>query len=212
MPLIEPEKDGLYEGGIKVPMIFQIPDLPKQERILRIYCFRDGYVSTTLTDLVFNKPLENTDGKSLKKLIQGKENWKDRTVYWNSYKARPNQTGDNKTSVIRIGDYKLLQFVETGKVELYNVVEDIAEKNDLSVQMPEKTKSMLEQLEQFKSDRNISMKANHKTIPNGTGDPMIDQTKTNVENPSTIDPKEQKKIDKKAAKKAAKKAERKARK
>jgi hypothetical protein len=79
-------------------------------------------VSTTLTDLVFNKPLENTDGKSLKKLIQGKENWKDRTVYWNSYKARPNQTGDNKTSVIRIGDYKLLQFVETGKVELYNVV------------------------------------------------------------------------------------------
>jgi hypothetical protein len=71
---------------------------------------------------------------------------------------------------------------------------------------------MLEQLEQFKSDRNISMKANHKTIPNGTGDPMIDQTKTNVENPSTIDPKEQKKIDKKAAKKAAKKAERKARK
>jgi hypothetical protein len=37
-------------------------------------------VSTTLTDLVFNKPLENTDGKSLKKLIQGKENWKDRTV------------------------------------------------------------------------------------------------------------------------------------
>jgi arylsulfatase A-like enzyme len=203
-------KGWLYEGGIKVPMIFKIPDTKAGKDTESIVLGMD--VSTTLTDLVFNKPLENTDGKSLKKLIQGKENWKDRTVYWNSYKARPNQTGDNKTSVIRIGDYKLLQFVETGKVELYNVVEDIAEKNDLSVQMPEKTKSMLEQLEQFKSDRNISMKANHKTIPNGTGDPMIDQTKTNVENPSTIDPKEQKKIDKKAAKKAAKKAERKARK
>ena len=54
----------------------------------------------------------NTIDKILNSLQLKKENWKERTVFWNSYKARPGQTGDSKTSAVRKGDYKLLQFVE----------------------------------------------------------------------------------------------------
>lgn len=188
-------KGWIYEGGIKVPLFFYYPSkikkgIENQSIVMGMDIF------PTIIDLVLDKKIEGIDGKSYKAVMQGKENWKDRTVYWNSYKARPGQTGDNKTSSIRVGDYKLLQFVETGKVELYNVKEDISEKNDLSSKMPEKTQEMLAQLEKFKKDRNVSMKENHRTIPGGTGDPMIDEA---------MDKKAQKKEARKAEKKAARK-------
>ena len=188
-------KGWLYEGGIKVPLIFKLPHgkpgIDQGSIVLGMDVF------PTIIDLVLNKKIDGIDGKSLKDEIFNKGNLKDRTVYWNSYKARPNQTGDSKTSAIREGDYKLLQFVESGKVELYNVVEDISEKNDLSRQMPEKTQAMLAKLEKFKNDRNVTMKANHKA-----GTENLEMEKTNPK-------KEAKKAERKAAKKAAKKAERK---
>ena len=153
-------KGWIYEGGTKVPLIFKLPHgkpgVDKESIVLGMDVF------PTIIDLVLKKKITGIDGVSVKDEIYGNDNLKDRTVYWNSYKARPNQTGDNKTSAIRVGDYKLLQFVESGKVELYDVVEDVSEQNDLSENMPEKTKEMLVLLEKFKRDRNIKMKANHK--------------------------------------------------
>jgi arylsulfatase A-like enzyme len=157
-------KGWLYEGGIKVPLIFKLPNGKIGEDKESIVLGMD--VFPTIIDLVLNRKITGIDGVSVKDEILNKGNLKERTVYWNSYKARPNQTGDDKTSALRIGDYKLLQFVESGKVELYNVVEDISEQNDLSKQMPEKTKEMLFELEKFKKERNISMKANHKAASN----------------------------------------------
>lgn len=183
-------KGWMYEGGIKVPLLVHYPKeikakVDSESVILGMDIF------PTLVDYVLNEKMEGIDGKSFKNVIKGKEKWNDRTVYWNSYKARPTQTGDNKTSVIRIGDYKLLQFVESDKVELYNVKEDISEKNDLAAKMPEKVKEMLAQLETWKGNKKITMKANHKS---GEG--------------KEISPKKQaKKEAKKAEKKAARKAE-----
>lgn len=181
-------KGWIYEGGIKVPLLYHIPGVNPRAESQSIVLGMD--IFPTITDLVLDKKVEGIDGKSYKEVIYGKDNWKNRTVFWNSYKARPNQTGDDKTSVIRVGDYKLLQFVDTGKVELYNVVQDISEKNDLSAQMPDKTKEMLAQLEKFKKERNIKMKANHKA--------GLDNIQMENTNPA----KEAKKAERKAAKKA----------
>jgi arylsulfatase A-like enzyme len=179
-------KGWIYEGGIKVPLIFKLPKgnsgIDKESIVLGMDIF------PTIIDLVLNKKIDGLDGISVKNEILEKRSLKDRTVYWNSYKARPNQTGDNKTSAIRIGDFKLLQFVESGKVELYNLSQDISEKNDLSKQMPERTKTMLTMLEKFKKDRNVVMKENHKA-----GGDNIEFEKTNPK-------KEAKKAEKKASK------------
>ena len=43
---------------------------------------------------------------------------------------------------IRVGDWKLVEFFETGKIELYNLKDDIGEKNDLSEKMPDKVKEL----------------------------------------------------------------------
>ena len=42
---------------------------------------------------------------------------------------------------IRAGDWKLIEFFETGKIELYNLAEDIGEKNDLAKKMPDRAKA-----------------------------------------------------------------------
>lgn len=154
-------KGWIYEGGLKVPLIVR---MPKRKAIIEKESIVLGMdVFPTITDLVLNKKLAGIDGKSFRNVIESKEKWNERIVYWNSYKARPTQTGDNKTSAIRKGDYKLLHFVETDKIELYNVKEDISERNDLSSTMPQKVEELLGLLNKWKAEEKIKMKANHKS-------------------------------------------------
>ena len=155
-------KGWIYEGGIKVPLFVHYPkEIKAKVDTESIVLGMD--IFPTLTDYVLHERVNGIDGQSFKNVLKGKEKWNDRTVYWNSYKARPTQTGDDKTSAIRVGDYKLLQFVESNKVELYNVKEDISERDDLSTKMPEKVTEMLALLNNWKENKKIKMKANHKS-------------------------------------------------
>ena len=43
---------------------------------------------------------------------------------------------------VRQGDWKLIEFFEDGKLELYNIKDDISEKNDLATAMPDKVEQM----------------------------------------------------------------------
>ena len=47
-------------------------------------------------------------------------------------------------------------------MELYNVKLDISEKNDLATKMPKKVQEMLGQLNNWKAEKDVEMKANHK--------------------------------------------------
>lgn len=187
-------KGWIYDGGIKVPLIVHTPTgktgVEKESIVMGMDIF------PTITDLALNKQITGIDGKSFRKVLEKKEKWNERTVYWNSYKARPGQTGDSKTSAIRVGDYKLLHFIETNKIELYNVKEDISEKNELSITMPEKTQEMLGLLNKWKEEKNIAVKSNHNS-----------NEETGEVSPKKQAKKEARKAEKKAERKAAKKAE-----
>jgi len=106
-------------------------------------------VFPTLLDLALSQKVTGIDGQSYKKVLEGKETWEDRTVFWHSNKARPESTGDPKTSAVRSGDYKLLQFKD--HVELYDVKKDISESHDLSQEEPKKAKDMLKTLRDWKN-------------------------------------------------------------
>jgi hypothetical protein len=56
-------------------------------------------------------------------------------LYWH-YPHYSNQ-GGKPGAAVRQGDSKLIEFYEDGKLELYNLKEDIGEKNDLAAKMPE---------------------------------------------------------------------------
>ncbi len=154
-------KGHLYEGGIRVPLFIKWdnhlkPRVDNESIVLGMDVF------PTLLDLTIDKKVEGIDGKSYAAVLKGKEKWDDRTVFWISRKARPHSTGDSKAAVVRSGDYKLIQFLDTKKVELYNLKSDISEANDLSLKEPAKTKQMLSLLKDWKAAYLVPEKLNKR--------------------------------------------------
>jgi arylsulfatase A-like enzyme len=66
----------------------------------------------------------------------------ERPLFWH-YPHYANQGGTPGSSV-RLGDYKLIEFFEDGRVELYNLREDIGETHDLSEEQPERVARLQE--------------------------------------------------------------------
>jgi hypothetical protein len=63
------------------------------------------------------------------------------------------------TDALILGDYKLIEFYhdKIDHVELYNLKDDIGEKNDLSKKMPEKVKEMQEIMHRLQKESNARM-------------------------------------------------------
>lgn len=142
-------KGWLYEGGIKIPLFVKWnkriePRVDNKSIITLMDVF------PTLLDITSKKTL-NTDGKSFLSVLKNEENWTDRTVFWHSSKARPVNTGDTKSSAIRRGDYKLINWYTEGKTELYHIANDSSEQNDISKQNPALTEQLLKELNNWKS-------------------------------------------------------------
>ena len=57
-------------------------------------------------------------------------------------------------SVIRAGDWKLIEYFETGLVELFNLADDPGEQKDLSKAKPDKTAELLGKLRAWRKATN----------------------------------------------------------
>ena len=55
-------------------------------------------------------------------------------------------------SSIRAGDYVLIEFFEDGKLELYDIVKDLGQKNDLARAMPERVREMHGRLQAWRRE------------------------------------------------------------
>jgi len=146
-------KGHLYEGGIKVPFFVKWKNhLKPHHENESLVMLMD--VFPTLLDITTQKHLK-TEGKSILPVLNEKENWKNRTIFWHSSKARPKNTGDSKSSAIREGDYKLINFYKQNRVELYNIKEDVSELHNISKENPQRVASLLKKLQQWKLKNNI---------------------------------------------------------
>jgi len=90
------------------------------------------------------KPEQHKDGCSLVPLLKGDKQFDREALYWH-YPHYGNQ-GGFPGGAIRMGDWKLLERYEDGRVHLYNLAEDIGERNDVADQNPERVKTMREKL------------------------------------------------------------------
>lgn len=143
-------KGWLYDGGIKVPLLVKWKNhFQHREDNESLVMLMD--VFSTVLDITASKSL-NTDGKSFLPILNNKEKWNDRTVFWHSSKARPTNTGDTKSSAIRKGDFKLINWYVEGRTELYNIKQDPSESNNLSEKMPKLTIELLYELNKWKSN------------------------------------------------------------
>jgi arylsulfatase A-like enzyme len=148
-------KGWLYEGGIRVPFIIKTHDeknagLVHDMPVATIDIFPTilSYAKINMDKLLLS---EKIDGINLRPYLQ-KKKLPDRPLYWH-YPHYSNQ-GGNPGSVIRLGNYKLISDIETGKVELYNLAEDIQEAKDITEEYPEIKTMLYEKLENWKKDIN----------------------------------------------------------
>ena len=70
-------------------------------------------------------------------------------------------------SLIQSGDYKLMEFLEDGRLELYNLRDDVGETKNLAEQMPDKARELYARLVAWRAE----IKAPMPTKNDGTAAP-----------------------------------------
>jgi len=143
----------LYEGGIRVPLIVKWPGkLNAGSTNGRIVSGVDYY--PTLLDItgLDHKPEQHLDGISFKNNLLGNSSKQRDAAYWHFPLGDKLKKviGMPKASAIRVGDYKLIEWYETGTFELYDLKNDIGEEHDLSKSKKAKAEQLLKDLRNWR--------------------------------------------------------------
>lgn len=143
-------KGWMYEGGTREPTLVKWPGVTEPGSKSDYVLTSPDWYPTLLE--ACGLPLQNdqhVDGKSFTDVLKGGS--QDRgPIFWH-FPHYGNQGGTPGCS-IRKGDWKLIEFFENRKLELYNLKEDISETNNLADKYPEKRDELLNDLEQWLSD------------------------------------------------------------
>ncbi|MDE0577638.1 MAG: sulfatase [Opitutales bacterium] len=160
-------KGWLYEGGIRVPLIVKWPHHGKIGTVCDEPVISTDFFPTILEMVGVENKTKDIDGKSFTRLVRGEE--MDRgPIYWH-FPHYSNHGMQSPGGAIRDGDYKLLEYFENGTVQLFNLVKDIGEQNDLSKIEVQKTKELTEKLHQWRQEVDAQMMS-----PNPDYDPAKD--------------------------------------
>ena len=145
-------KGMLYEGGVRVPFIFRWPGkIAAGSGCDQPICSVDMY-PTFLAVAGASPPSDYVlDGVSLLSLLTGNSRARlpRDAIYWHFpgyLGAGTNSWRTTPAGAVRSGDYKLLEFFEDGRLELYNLAEDLSQKNNLASAEPERTRELHEKL------------------------------------------------------------------
>ncbi len=143
-------KGWMYEGGNRVCQIVRWPGVVAPGRSTDEPCTSPDWYPTLLAAAGLPEhPVQHADGKSLMPLLSG-EAFERGPIFWH-YPHYSNQGGSPACSV-RHGDWKLIEFFEDNRRELYNLRQDIEENHDLSAEQPERVERMAGQLAQWRSE------------------------------------------------------------
>jgi len=146
-------KMSIYEGGIREPLIMRWPKKIKSGQVEDTPISSIDFYPTFLNMAGGKKEKDYIlDGKDLSPLFAG-QSIKRNELYWH-YPSETARLKDKMASAVRQGDYKLLEFYGTPRVELYNLKNDPGESNDLSKGDPTKVKELKLLLDRWKKEVN----------------------------------------------------------
>jgi len=144
-------KGWCYEGGIRVAGIIRAPGITKPGATCGVPITSTDYYPTMLelAGLPLN-PKQHADGVSLVPVLKGDEKLGRDAIYWHY----PHYHGSTWApgAAVRQGDWKLVEFYEEGIAELYNLKSDIAEREELSSQHPEKKEELRKLLKRWQKE------------------------------------------------------------
>ncbi|MGC4004812.1 MAG: sulfatase [Pirellulales bacterium] len=151
-------KGMLYEGGVRVPYVYRWKGkIPAGTTSALPINSVDLY--PTLLELTGTKPPQDyvLDGQSYVPTLFAPETTQtDRALkFWHfpGYLGAGNNTWrTTPAAAVRDGDWKLHEFYEDGRVELYDLKNDIGEKHDLAKSNPAKTHELLAKLHAWQKE------------------------------------------------------------
>ncbi len=153
-----------YEGGVREPAIVVWPGVTKPGSVSSAPLISTDYYPTLLEIAGLPaQPRQHVDGVSIVPLLRGATR-PERPLFWH-YPHYSNQ-GGGPGGAVRLGAYKLIEFYEDMRVELYNVVNDISEKRDLAKAMPGKVTELRGLLQEWRQTVGAKM-----PVPNPHYDP-----------------------------------------
>lgn len=143
-------KGSLYEGGIREPMIVSWPGIVTPDTRCDKYLIIEDFYPTILemAGISHYKTASPLDGISFMPLLKGTgDPSKGRALVWNFPNIWGNDgPGINLDCSIRKDDWKLVYYYDTGKKELFNITNDIGEKNNVAGQHPDIVKRLSKEL------------------------------------------------------------------
>ena len=150
-------KGMLYEGGIRVPMIVRWPGQAQPASICDVPVIGIDFYPTILEMASVAKPSGHIlDGLSIVPLLRGKGRFKREAIFWHfpaylePYNEQQRPWRTTPAGAVRQGYWKLIEFFEDGKIELYNLKDDIGESKDLARVKSDKAKELHQLLIQWR--------------------------------------------------------------
>ena len=143
-------KGSAYEGGVRVPMIVSWPGVTRPGSVCdEPVCSIDFF--PTLAEIAGVDPdsRPDVDGLSLAALIKHTRSELDRdALYW--HYPHYHAGGDSPYGAVRAGRWRLVEFYEDQRTELYDLQADLGESRDLAQAMPEKARELRQMLNQWR--------------------------------------------------------------
>jgi arylsulfatase A-like enzyme len=154
-------KGSLYEGGIRVPFIVRWPGVTKPGSASDVPALHVDIFPTMLELAAAPKPRQVLDGESLVKLFRDPNAKLQRDAIFQHFPgylgSGPGLWRTMPVSIMQSGDWKLMEYLEDGKLELYNLRDDLGETKNLAATMPDKAKELHARLVAWRKEVNAPM-------------------------------------------------------
>lgn len=149
-------KGSYYEGGLRVPLLVRWPGkiTPRADHTPVINA---DFYPTLLSLANAKRPNQVLDGMDLSSVFLGKQKIETRDLFWHfpvylqAHNGLADQAQDplfrtRPGSAIRSGDWKLIHYFERDEYELYDLSNDISERDNLATRRPEKLSELKRKL------------------------------------------------------------------
>ena len=157
-------KGSYYEGGTRVPYIVKWPNTIKAGSTNTTPIVNMDFFPTFMDILNVDLPDKILDGKNILPLLKGHK-IKDRPFFWHfpiylqAYKPTKDDGRDSlfrtrPGSTVLYKNWKLHHYFEDHALELYNLEDDLGERNNLATSNPEKAQELYKILETWRHEVN----------------------------------------------------------
>ena len=142
-------KGSAYEGGVRVPLIVKWPGVTRSGSVSHVPVISADFYPSLLAMAGLPSAGDGmVDGENIEPLLRESGPLQRDAIYWHYPHYHPG--GATPYGAIRQGDFRLVEFFEDMRIELYNLKDDIGESKDLSIELPDKAAALRKKLHDWR--------------------------------------------------------------